>query len=110
MESTYLSIIILSIGFIIMLGYLIIRIRMEGFKPVIVDLIVKAENMFEHGENREKMEWVVNTLIKIIPAPYNMFITTEGLISFIQSVFDVIKPALDNKPKEKTETQDTENN
>ena len=104
MDGTYLSILILLIGFLILLGYLFIRIKKEGFRPVVVDLIVKAENMFNHGENQKKLQWVVDMLSKVIPAPFNVFITTEMLIAFIEEVFKVIKPALDNKPKEDNET------
>jgi len=100
MEGTQLSIVILLIGFLILLTYLFIRIKKEGLRPVVVDLIVKAEAMFNHGENKAKLQWVVDKLIKVIPAPFNMFITTDMLIDFIEEVFKVVKPALDYREKE----------
>lgn len=105
MEGTQLSIIILLIGFIFAVGYICLSIKKEGLKATTVKLIVKAEEMFASGKGKEKMKWVVDMLTQIIPMPFKLFVTTELLTEFVQSVFDMVKEALDYR-----ETQDTENN
>jgi uncharacterized protein (DUF608 family) len=108
MEGTHLSILILLIGFILAVGYICLSIKKEGLKATTVKLIVKAEKMFASGEGKQKMKWVVDMLTQIIPMPFKLFITTELLTEFVQSVFDLVKEALDYR--EENETQDTENN
>lgn len=107
MEGTHLSILILLIGFIFAVGYICLSIKKEGLKATTVKLIVKAEEMFASGEGKEKMAYVVETLTKVLPMPFRLFVTTELLTEFVQSVFDMVKEALDYR---EVETQDTENN
>ena len=55
-----------------------------------------AEHSFQHGDNDEKFEYVVNVAKKAIPAPYNLFITETLLMDMIQLWFDLIKDLLDD--------------
>ena len=107
MDSTHLSIIILLIGFIFAVGYICLSIKKEGLKATTVKLIVKAEAMFSSGEGKQKMKWVVDMLTPLIPIPFRILVTPELLTEFVQSVFDMVKEALDYR---EVETQDTENN
>jgi uncharacterized protein (DUF608 family) len=95
MDSTHLSIVILLIGFIFAIGYICISIKKEGLKATTVKFIVKAEEMFGSGEGQQKMKWVVDMLTPLIPMPFKLFVTTELLTEFVQSVFDLVKEALD---------------
>ncbi len=107
MEGTQLSILILLIGFIIAVGYICLSIKKEGLKDTTVKLIVKAEEMLGSGNGKEKMAYVVEALTTVLPLPFRLFVTTELLTEFVQSVFDLVKEALDYR---EVETQDTENN
>ena len=103
MESTYLSIVILCIAFFILLGYLFFLIKRDGLKATTINLIVQAEEMLGSGTGKAKMEIVVESLTKLLPMPFRLFVTTELLTQFIQSVFDEIKIALDYREKEATD-------
>lgn len=93
--------VILVIGFIIYIAW---QIKKKGLRQFAVDMILQAEEKFAQGQNKEKMEHVViaiktmlatNTVGRIV----SVFITDENIESFIQSVFDSVKKALDYVPK-----------
>ena len=93
--------VILVIDFIIYIAW---QIKKKGLRQFAVDMILQAEEQFAQGQNKEKMEHVViaiktilatNTVGRIV----SVFITDENIESFIQSVFDSVKKALDYVPK-----------
>lgn len=96
MENT-LCIVILCIAFFILLGFLCYLIKKEGLRPVVVGLIFSAEKMFKHGENQKKLKWVLNEIIKLIPSPFNLLISSDSIIDFIEEIFEVVKPLMDYK-------------
>ena len=96
MDEKTLCIIILILACISILLYLLYRVKKDGLRATVVELIVSAETMFKKGENRQKFNYVVDTFIKkILPTPARLFITTEAVASFVQLVFDETKKALD---------------
>ena len=97
--STILSIIIvvlLVIAFIIWLAW---QIKKKGLKKFATEMIVKAEDMYEQGQNSEKLNFVIDKVIAILPTPLQFFITREAVKNFVQSVFDTVKKALDYVPR-----------
>ena len=99
-----MCILILAFACISILIYLLYRVKKDGLRATVVDLIVSAETMFKKGENRQKFDYVVDTFIKkILPTPVRLFITTETVASFVQLVFDETKKALDYQPIDKQE-------
>lgn len=88
--------IILVIGFII---YITWQIKKKGLRQFAVDFIVKAEDMYKHGDNEGKLNYVIDKVIALIPTPLSLFITRETVKAFVQSVFDGVKKALDYVPK-----------
>lgn len=74
--------------------------KLEGLRGLIIKLIVKAENIFEQGMNTEKFDSVFNGVYNKFPAILKKFISAQNVKDFIQEIFDEIKVALDNKPKE----------
>lgn len=88
--------VILVIGFII---YITWQIKKKGLRQFAVDCIVKAEDMFNQGDNEGKLNYVIDKVIALIPAPLNFFITRETVKAFVQNVFDGVKKALDYVPK-----------
>ena len=95
MDEKTLCIIILILACISILVYLLYRIKKDGLRVTVVDLIVSAEKLFQKGENRQKFEYVVEKIIKTLPAPIRFFITVEAVEDFVQMVFDETKKALD---------------
>ena len=85
------------------IGYAIYKIKTKGLKAAAIEFIVNAEKEFKKGQNSEKMEYVYNALIALLPAPIKVFITKQTLINFIQRIFDEVKIALDYIPVEKGE-------
>lgn len=72
----------------------------KGLRATAVDLIVKAEEMFRQGDNENKLNYVIDKIISItIPKPLSLFITRDSVKSFVQSVFDETKKALDYVPR-----------
>lgn len=87
---------ILVIAFII---WLVWQIKKKGLKQFATEMIVKAEDMFHKGENSQKLNYVIDRIIDALPKILQIFITRENVKKFVQSVFDVVKKALDYTPK-----------
>ena len=73
------------------------QIKKKGLKGFVTEMILKAEDEFEEGKNSEKMNFVIDAVIKLIPKPLSLFITRKTIQGFIQKIFDSIKLALDYK-------------
>ena len=99
-----LSIIVIVVIMALFLGFvgfkLYSNIKLKGLRQTAIDLIVEAENAYEKEKNNEKFQAVFQGLINALPAYARIFLTEETINYFIQSVFDSIKSALDNQPKE----------
>lgn len=87
--------VVLVVAFIIYIAW---QIKKKGLRQFAVDFIVKAEDMFNQGDNEGKLNYVIDKVIALIPAPLNFFITREAVKAFVQSVFDSVKKALDYVP------------
>lgn len=97
--STIISIIIvilLIIAFIIWLAW---QIKKKGLKQFATEMIVKAEDMYEQGQNSEKLNFVIDKVIAMLPKPLQFFITRNAVKNFVQNIFDTVKKALDYVPK-----------
>ena len=99
--QTIISIIIVALIVIAFIIWLIWQIKKKGLKEFVTEMIVKAEDMYKQGENTEKLNYVIDKVIAMLPAPLQFFITREAVKKFVQSVFDSIKKALDYVPKNK---------
>ena len=93
-------IISIAVIFILIAIYVIYKIRKMGLKDFAIDMIIKAENMYNQGENEEKMNYVIDKVIGFLPGPIQFFITRDLVRYFIQKIFDGVKKALDYVPKE----------
>ena len=56
--------IVLVVAFIIYIAW---QIKKKGLKQFAVDFIVKAEDMFNHGDNEGKLNYVIDKVIAMIP-------------------------------------------
>ncbi len=97
MDNKTLCIIILILACISILIYLLWQVRKNGLRATVVDLIVSAEKIFQKGQNRQKMNYVIEKVISNLPMPVRFFITVDAVEKFIQLVFDETKKALDYK-------------
>lgn len=98
--ATIIEIAIVVIAILAFILYLVWQIKKKGLRATAVDLIVKAEEMFRQGDNENKLNYVIDKIISItIPKPLSMFITRDSIKSFVQSVFDETKKALDYVPR-----------
>jgi uncharacterized membrane protein YjgN (DUF898 family) len=86
------AILIICIAFGIYIAW---KIKKEGLKQFVVDAIVYAEENITYNE--DKFNYVVERVIALIPAPFNLFITTSMVEKLVQDVFDLVKKALDYK-------------
>ena len=97
--QTIIAIVIVAILLIAFIIWLIWQIKKKGLKEFATEMIVKAEDMYKQGENQEKLNYVIDKVIAMLPKPLQFFITREAVKKFVQSVFDTVKKALDYVPK-----------
>lgn len=98
--TTIIEIAIVVIAILAFILYLVWQIKKKGLRATAVDLMVKAEEMFRQGDNENKLNYVIDKIISItIPKPLSLFITRDSVKSFVQSVFDETKKALDYVPR-----------
>lgn len=72
------------------------KIGTEKIRSAVYDAIALAEDRFQHGENTEKFEYVVNIAREAVPMPFSLFITEDLLRDVIQLWFDLVKNLLDS--------------
>lgn len=97
--QTIISIIIVAILVIAFIIWIAWQIKKKGLKQFATEMIVKAEDMYEQGQNSEKLNFVIDKVIDMLPGVLQFFITREAVKNFVQSVFDTVKKALDYVPK-----------
>ena len=98
--TTIIEIAIVVIAILAFILYLVWQIKKKGLRQTAINLIVRAENMYKKGDNEKKINYVIDKIIVLIPAPLSFFITREAVREFIQTIFDEVKKALDYVPKE----------
>ncbi len=98
--KTITEIAIVVVAILAFILYLVWQIKKKGLRQTVINLIVRAENMYKKGDNEKKINYVIDKIIVLIPAPLSFFITRETIRGFIQTVFDEVKKALDYVPKE----------
>ena len=96
--STIIGIVIVVIVVIAFIIWLVWQIKKKGLKEFATEMIVKAEDMYKQGENQEKLNYVIDKVIAMLPKPLQFFITREAVKNFVQSVFNTVKKALDYVP------------
>lgn len=98
--SLLLEIIITGIIFLGILLYVIWELKKKGLRKTVVDLIVIAEELFKDGEGNEKMNYVIDSIVVLLPLPLRVVLTRNTIRRFAQKIFDLIKDALDYIPEE----------
>ena len=94
-QTHWLELLILALFLIGVIIYVAWLIKKKGLRKTVVDLIVKAEDMYNDGANEEKINYVIDKVIALIPMPLQFFVTRTTVRKFIQSIFDEVKRALD---------------
>lgn len=97
--QTIISIVLVALIVIAFIIWLVWQIKKKGLKEFATEMIIKAEEMYKKGENQEKLNYVIDKVIGMLPKPLQFFITREAVQKFVQSVFDTVKKALDYVPK-----------
>ena len=97
LQTHWLELTIIALFFIVGITYIAWQIKKNGLRGAVVNLIVKAEDMYNKGDNEEKINYVIDKVIALLPLPFQLLITRETIRKFIQKVFDEIKKALDYK-------------
>ena len=97
--STIISIVIVAIVVIVFIIWLVWQIKKKELKQFATEAIVKAEDIYKKGQNQEKLNYVIDKVIAMLPKPLQFFITRDAVKNFVQSVFDTVKKALDYIPK-----------
>jgi hypothetical protein len=95
----YIEIAIIVLAVLAFIMYVIWQIKKIGLRETAIKFIVKAEDMYRKGDNEKKINYVIDKIIVLIPAPLSFFITREAVRNFIQTIFDETKKALDYVPK-----------
>ena len=98
-SSNATTIVLATIGVVIAVILIIKYIRHVGLESIrerVYKAFITAEHEFQHGENTEKFEYVINIAKSAIPAPFNLFITETLLRKVVQAWFDLVKDLLDD--------------
>lgn len=95
MTNETLCIIILIVACIVTLSVLWYKIQKEGLRKIAIEFILIAEKTFESGEGKEKMYFVIDKIINVLPLPFRIILTSEDIEKFIQYIFDEIKEVLE---------------
>lgn len=96
-QTHWLELTIIALFFIVAIIYIAWQIKKNGLRGAVINLIVKAEDMYNKGDNEEKINYVIDKVIALLPMPFQLLITRETIRKFIQKVFDETKKALDYK-------------
>ena len=94
-QTHWLELIILALFFIGAIAYIAWVIKKNGLRGMVIKLITKAEDMYEQGQNEEKLNYVIDKVIAILPMPFSLFVTRNTIKKLIQKIFDEVKEALD---------------
>lgn len=97
----YLTYIFFAILIICTIIKLVIEIKKVGLRQYIVNSITYAESNIIYGANQEKFDYVYNRIYSMIPTILKPFFQEKKVKSFIQTIFDEVKIALDTKTKKK---------
>lgn len=71
-------------------------VGMEKVRGYVYEKFIEAEHEFEHGDNAQKFEYVIQLARSAIPSPFNLFITESLLRKVVQAWFDLCKDLLDD--------------
>ena len=93
----WIELLIVALFFIGSIIYIAWLIKKNGLRGAVVKLIVKAEDMYNKGDNEGKINYVIDKVIALIPLPFSLLITRQTIRNFIQTIFDEVKEALDYK-------------
>ena len=85
-------------------------VGLEKIRKDVYDLFSDAEKGFQHGENTEKFNYVINLAKATIPSPYNLFITENLLRKVVQAWFNLCKDLLDDGNYNQSSTTKEEEN
>lgn len=96
-QTHWMELLILALAFVGAILYVAWQIKKNGLRGTVVNFIVEAEKNYMQGANENKLNYVIDKVIALIPAPFSLFITREIVKDFIQKVFDDVKEALDYK-------------
>lgn len=93
---TILLIIGLLIGFAVMV-YLHIRDKtLEQIRAEVYQYFLYVEHEFQHGDNEQKFEYVIQLARSLLPGWAGIFITENLLRKIVQLWFDGVKDLLDD--------------
>lgn len=97
-----IEIAVTAIIVLLFIFWLVWQIKKKGLKQFVTQMIVKAEDTYDKGQNSEKLNFVIDKVIAMLPKPLQFFITREAVKKFVQSIFDTVKKALDYTPKKES--------
>ena len=91
-----LLVVIITLAIIYLAIKFVQRIGLETIRGYVYKLFVEAEHEFEHGENTQKFEYVVQLARSHLPIWAKPFITERLLRHIIQMWFNLCKDLLDD--------------
>lgn len=71
----------------------LVILKLKG-RDTLIRLITRAEILFDHGKNSEKLEYVLSNARMVIPAPFKWFVNKESvgkLVAFLREDLGIIQ-------------------
>ena len=96
-QTYWLELVILALFLIGAIVYIAWLLKKNGLRGTVIKLIVKAEEVYKQGENEEKLNYVIDKVVALIPMPFSLFITRSTVKKLIQKIFNEVKISLDYK-------------
>lgn len=94
-QTNWLGLIIIALFFTYVIGRIAWSIKKKGLKGTVIEMIVDAEERFKQGQNSQKLNYVIDIIMGLVPKGLRLFITRDTIKKFIQKIFDEVKICLD---------------
>lgn len=79
--------------------------RLDGIREDVYQLFLRAEHIYKSGEGQQKLKWVVNQAMELLPQWLRVFVTVDMLMKIIDRWFAGVKDLLDDGKVNGSQTQ-----
>lgn len=90
-----LIVVLLAVTIVIVYQYMKLK-GLDGIREDVYQLILRAEHYFEHGDNAQKLKYVIQEARKLLPGWLQAVISEKTLENIVNLWFKGVKDLLDD--------------